>query len=271
LKTNGAGKHAVEAATRIEELTWQQASAVNTIESLEDYLKNCDTGKHVAEARSRIEELKLREVFLESASAAERATALAAWEEAIEERILADETLRKAPSVLPVLMPAADGSLVRCTFRMEDNDSGQGKASLLAQLEAPQDEIPVTGFQTLVRGSILRFSGTVRFPFVVPDLLHGMISGTMAYHSQLAGKVFKNRPTNTMYLNPEWSDSAATFTGEPGDPLAFLLLDNGLVYFHGTGSVRFADGKTIMFGDSNQEEATESGPVGSNEFMAAHH
>jgi len=87
----------------------------------------------------------------------------------------------------------------------------------------------------------------------------------------LAGKVFKNTPTNAMYLLPEWSDSAATFTGDPGDPLAFLLLDTGLVYFHGTGSVRLPDGKTIMFGNGKQEEATESGLVGSSGLMAAPH
>jgi hypothetical protein len=193
----------------------------------------------------------LRDAFLNAATGVGRAAALAAWEAVLSKQIVSEEAVRKARQIVQVLTPAAGGSLIRCTLSPAKVDS-----IVVVSLEASGDQIPVSGFQTFAAGSIVRFAGTVRFPFSTRDPFSG--SGGLFKLSGYLGRddseeARKNGVTNTTMLLPaEWSDSAATFTGDSADPLSFILLDDGLVYFHGTGEVRLKDGTTLTFGSGKQ-------------------
>jgi hypothetical protein len=222
---------------------------------------------------------QLREAFVQSKTEIERAAALAVWEKAIQNRILTDESFVKERPVVPVLKPDSNGAIIRCTIqylqsmkemladamlsdpeiscaldqRYKDSIRAEAEAepgTAYARLAASGDQIPVSGFQAFARGSILRFCGTVRFPFVTRD----SFSGPGPF--ELSGYVVRDDSqgsTNCMILKPsEWLSPTAIFAGDLKDPLSFLLLDDGLVYFHGSGSVRLNDGKTITFGSSEQ-------------------
>jgi len=152
--------------------------------------------------------------------------------------------------VVRVLTPAAGGSVIRCTL-----SSDNGESIIVASLEASGDQILHSGFQTFGRGSIVRFAGTVRFPFSTRDPFSGaggvMISGYLVRDDSEEAR--KYGVTNSTLLQPaEWSDSAATFTGNSADPLFFVLLDDGLVYLHGSGEARLKDGTTLTFGSDKQ-------------------
>jgi len=189
---------------------------------------------------------RLRAVYLSTQAGAERALALAIWEEALQTALPVD-ALQADGRVVPVLFPRADGPTIRCTLT-----PGQSDGVMKAVLDAFKDQIPISGFQAFGRGSIVRFSGVVRFPFVTRDMF-GSDGGV-----DISGYVVRNDSedsrtrgvTNSvLLLASTWSDSAATFTGGPEDPLTFWLLDQGLVYLHGSGKVSFQDGRTISFGD----------------------
>lgn len=185
----------------------------------------------------------LRAAFLQSSAGADRAAALAAWEAAISKQMLTDEAFRKALPVVRVLTPAAEGSYIRCTL-------SPGKGFVVASLEASGDRMPLSGFPTFATGSIVRFSGTVRFPFSTRAL--GDFAGLGKIIGSLV-RVEEEGLTNSTFLEPsEWSDSAATFTGDPADPLSFILFNDGLVYFHGSGEALLKDGTKLTFGSEKQ-------------------
>lgn len=185
---------------------------------------------------------KLRTEYRKAAPGRERATALAAWEAAICSKLRTDEAFRTAQGLVLLLKPAQDGATIRCTFTSET-----GSAIVVASLDATGDQIKSSGVQALGRDSIVRFSGTLRFPFVTSAHFGGLISGYLVRDD--SEEATKSGVTNRMLLVPtEWAEEAAVVTGDPDDPLSFIIVDDGLIYMHGSGTVTLGTGQSHSFG-----------------------
>jgi hypothetical protein len=150
-------------------------------------------------------------------------------------RFFSDSKFRKAQAVVPVLKPTQNGDLVRCTLE----PASQFPGAVVAYFDKKGDQMRASGFQTFSSLSILRFSGTVRFPFTTPAPSADpsfRINGYLGRDEEWA----KNgRRSSNLLMSISLASDTATFTGVPGDPLTFILLPEGLVYIHGTGTVTY--------------------------------
>ena len=83
-------------------------------------------------------------------------------------RLFSDRDFRKAQAVVPVLKPAQDGDEVRCTLEPASGlppGFPGAKGAIVAYFDKKGDKMRNSGFKKFLPLSILRFSGTVTFPF----------------------------------------------------------------------------------------------------------
>jgi hypothetical protein len=163
-------------------------------------------------------------------------------------RFFSDNSFRKAQAVIPVLKPDRNGDEVRCTLEEASGLPG----AVVAYFDLKGDQMKASGFQTFSILSIIRFSGTVTFPFTTPPPPGDpsfRINGYLGRDEEWA----KNGRRSSNLLRPILlASDTATFKGVPSDPLSFILLPEGMAYIHGTGTVTY-HGSTTNFGTGSDK------------------
>jgi ankyrin repeat protein len=162
-------------------------------------------------------------------------------------RLFSDSTFRKAQTLVPVLKSdqegeLQDGDVVRCTFEpASESVRSKFPGAVVAYFDAKGDQMRASGFQKLSGLSILRFSGTVAFPFT------GRSSSLFnSYVGRDEEWAKSGRRSSILLESISTAPDMATFKGVPGDPLSFVLLPEGLVYLHGTGTVTYHGSTTSL-------------------------
>ncbi len=158
-------------------------------------------------------------------------------------RFFSDSASRKAQVVVPVLKPTQNGAIVRCTLEPASKLPG----AVVAYFDKKGDQMRASGFQTFSILSILRFSGTVTFPFTTPaPYADPSFRISDAYIGRDEEWAKTGRRSSNLLMSISLAPDTAIFTGVPDDPLSFILLPEGLVYIHGTGTVTYHGSTTHL-------------------------
>ena len=165
-------------------------------------------------------------------------------------RFFSDTAFRKAQAVIPVLKPTQNGDVVRCTLEPASGLPG----AVVAYFDKKGDQMKASGLQTFSTLSIIRFSGTVTFPFTTPSLPADPFFRVNGYLGRDEEWAKQGKRSSNLLFSISLAPDTATFTGVPGDPLTFILLPEGLVYIHGTGTVTY-HGSTKQLGAVPKSDA----------------